>query len=822
MAQDTQLSEIEGWIGDLESYQIEDGQLNLKAKDEGGVGLSKAVFFGDTCEWRTSFTYKFSPSTSNFFRIYFIANQEVTQEVTEGLFIEVGESGSQDGANLYQMFNGKKYLIKKLFPGSYAQSDVVHDLMLVRCGADFQIFMDGEDVFDFVLNVEDTLPLHGYIGIENQVTKSNVSGFGVHYFNFGLHTTSSLAINKVDVNQELNELTVHFNEGLSGLVLAAVEVPSLEVLDYQVKSSSSVVIKYDQKINHEALFDVNLWFELKDSSLMKLENNFWVYHVNSFDLIFNEVMYDHASSTGYLKAGQYVELFNRSDHPIDLEKIVLLVGDEFVDLPPFELSSKHYVVLMEDSMLHDEYNQVLMIPQWKNLPQSKGVLGLMCKEVLIDQLSYDKVFFEDNFKRNGGWAIELESPDYHCCLSEGWRFAENTIGGTPGYVNSLLSVNEKEDLKLEQVCFVNDSQIMLDYNIKLPLLYFDTEDFNVELELQTVMRDSDHLNRMVLTFDEKMIHGKVYDLEVKAVSACHSFTKKEDVICHFGIPQIPDKGDVIVNEILSEAMVTVGDFIEVYNLSNKIVDLSELLIGEFDESEKLMDVYEISKKKALLLPKDYLCLTKDESEVTNSYFLNDAAGANLLELPSIPSLSAEGGHVGVVNRSGTVIDLVHYEASWHSDLLGSTKGVSLERIYFSAGSSDPKNWASGVFDTGYATPGVKNANVRNEGTKSISQGELYLVSSFVNVKEALGNHMLKVAYDTGVQGYALTGYLYDAYGVKMGLLCEHLALGSSGELGFDLGELSGWNLKPSVYIIHAEAIHSSKKKIVLRKTVSVN
>lgn len=96
------------WIGDTSSFIMSsDHMLQLNADAAAGqkyIATSCDVI--DKAEWTIRCLTQFNPSSSNFSRIWIVADHSNPTMVNNGLYIEVG--GSKDNIALYQVTVGVK------------------------------------------------------------------------------------------------------------------------------------------------------------------------------------------------------------------------------------------------------------------------------------------------------------------------------------------------------------------------------------------------------------------------------------------------------------------------------------------------------------------------------------------------------------------------------------------------------------------------------------------------------------------------------------------------------------------------------------------
>ena len=146
---------------------------------------------------------------------------------------------------------------------------------------------------------------------------------------------------------------------------------------------------------------------------------------------------------------------------------------------------------------------------------------------------------------------------------------------------------------------------------------------------------------------------------------------------------------VIINEIMYAPKSPEQEWIELYNTSSEVVDLSGFKIETHGGSAKV-------KSGSVVAPQGFTVICKDSS-VSRFH-----VPVNNLILQSIPSLSNSGDWVALYDDLGNLLDSIDYVPSY-----GGSSGKSLERVDCFAG-SDSTNWHESVDSTG-ATPGAVNS-----------------------------------------------------------------------------------------------------------------
>ncbi|TAE49514.1 MAG: hypothetical protein EAZ89_14125, partial [Bacteroidetes bacterium] len=167
----------------------------------------------------------------------------------------------------------------------------------------------------------------------------------------------------------------------------------------------------------------------------------------------------------------------------------------------------------------------------------------------------------------------------------------------------------------------------------------------------------------------------------------------------FFTPDVPQPGDVIINELMADPTPVLGlpdaEYLELHNTSSKSFELS---------GWKLSNGTTVSTLPSFALaPGAYVVLCPAASASLLSPF------GPVLGLASWPALVNGGDNIGLRSQASVLLDSVDYQLSWYKDAAKDDGGYALERINPSPdacpGSS---NWAASVSPTG-GTPGTANS-----------------------------------------------------------------------------------------------------------------
>lgn len=303
--------------------------------------------------------------------------------------------------------------------------------------------------------------------------------------------------------------------------------------------------------------------------------------------------------------------------------------------------------------------------------------------------------------------------------------------------------------------------------------------------------------RVFLTFDNPFVSGTPYQLAIMNVE-----DENGNAITPLAEPFVvtvsPSVGDLAISEILSDPYSGGTDFVEVYNKSDKFLNLTGLIISNVEkEEEKTID------QEIELLPGEYLCFTEDKEFLTATYPTHDED--QIIEV-DLPSFNNDSGNVSISHSSASTdyIDQFDYNEDLHFELLDDTEGVSLERISFSADTQSEDNWHSASTTAGFATPGMANSNIL---PSELTDGEFELVEKVFSPNSDGDNDFLIINYKLDKPGYVANIKVFDDEGFEIDQIVSNGLLATEGIITWNGTSSEGSISQIGLYIIVAELFH---------------
>ncbi len=498
----------------------------------------------------------------------------------------------------------------------------------------------------------------------------------------------------------------------------------------------------------------------------------------AFDVVFNEIFPDPSPSVG-LPEAEFIELFNRSDRIFDVEGLELTDGSGSVFLPNVTINPGDAVIIIdEDNLpLFNDVLNVITVPNLISLGNAQDSLWLLNGNgEILDFLFYDDTWYQDDERDGGGYTLERISPDFvNCNLRDNWGASLDPTGGTPGQTNSINGVFVDNTAPfIENLDILNSNTIQITFIEQMePATLENTRNYTIDQgigEPVIVTISQPALRTIRLEFAAELVDGIIYTLTLSNLSDCSGNVLNESR--QIGIPDIPEAGDILLNEILFNPFPQGSDFLEIINVSDKVLDLSLLEIGEVEAGDDtISNTRPITEELNLLLPGEIVCLTTDVAFQIQRY--QPPASANLLEVERLPSFPDSEGSAAVA-FNGLILDQFFYEDDFHFPTLLDDEGVSLERISTQIRTQDPSNWHSAAATVNFATPGYPNSQGLEIGD---IEDEVSLEKEVFTPNGDGDNDVLAINYSFNFTGVNARIRIYDENGRLIRLLQNNILLG---------------------------------------------
>lgn len=809
------------WTGNQDKF-IVNNDLNLQLSDT-DAGLSFLCTnnnFALNCEWRLWVKLAFSPSSNNNSRIYLISDTDNITANVNGYFLQLGEAGSDDAIELFKQNGNIITSICRGNPGLISSSFEL-GLKITRDENNlWKIFADpnGGENYQFQAEaIDNTFLSSQYFGIYCKYTSSNSTKFYYDNIYVGdiIVDLQAPEITDVEVISD-SSLLINFDEVVEQntaenisnyLVNNDIGMPLLAEINSSNAKQVSLFFSNKFISGQENTISISNVEDLSGNIMLSQQKKFIFFAANPFDLLINEIMADPNPRVD-LPDFEYLEIYNTLPHTVNLNGWKLIIGSSEKLFESINVEAYSYlIVAKEDAEISLEtYGNFYGFSSF-SLTNSGQELTLKSKEgITISSVNYTEEWYQDYEKEDGGWSLEQINPENICSGSENWKASNDVRGGSPGEINSVNS-----DLKLlaRPIKFemLDPQKLQISFNQKMDSISItNTNYFNVDNnvgEPSSVVFSSFMAEKAILNFDEDFLIGKTYVISLsKQIQNCQGEEMLADTNIIFGRPEEAQNMDLVINEILFNPLGDGVDFVEIFNVSFKVIDLSTLLIGSVKISPPNPNdtsYYSISEEQLLMIPGEYLCLSISPAKVKDQYQTQNPNG--FLKVDPFPALNNDKGSVLLKTKAGLLIDGFDYDEDMQYPLLVYVDGVSLERASFLQATNDKTNWHSAAENVGFATPAYQNSQFIGETTTD----ERIVVEPEIFSPDNDGyNDMLSINYNLDQPGFMMTIDIYNSNGFPVKNLVNNEYLGIEGSVNWDGIQNDNTKAAVGIYVIYIQ------------------
>ena len=520
-------------------------------------------------------------------------------------------------------------------------------------------------------------------------------------------------------------------------------------------------------------------------------------------LFITEFMADPTPSVG-LPAYEWIEIRNGSGQPVQLQN--WRVGTSTAlsgPLPFYWLPPDSLVIVCSNAALPFLYTlgKTISVPSFPALDNDGTTIWLRHPSgSTAHAISYDKSWYSNSLKAEGGWSLEMINPTWPCAGKPNWKNSTHTRGGTPGWVNSVLDLLTELSLPTAIHAYApTPDSLRIQFSAPIdsswsirPSLYRLGDGIEV-----IAARTVDLLHTTIACkLNRPLRADTVYTLSIAGIKSCHADDVGSAKTMPTGLASVCKPQDVVINEILFNPRIGGSDFVELFNPSKKIIDLFSLFITNRLTNGNLGSFTRLSATPRLLFPNDYVAFSSEPSLVMQQYLVNSPL--HFFQTTGFPSLPDEEGRLVLLDQQGDIIDEVNYNENWHFPLLQDKEGVSLERIDPKGKTQWAANWHSAARTEGFATPARKNSQ---QITNSQSENEFSVYPRLFSPNLDGHDDLCVISYKTEQPGTLVSIQILDAAGRFVRILASRTLLGRNGQWHWDGRDEQGQLLAAANYLI---------------------
>ena len=824
------------WTPDnANNWAIQSNQLRSSSTDvNGSFQISTPSTRALNAQWEFLTSLQFNTSGANYVDVHLISESaNLTSVTNNGYFIRIG--GTPDEISLYKNTLGVSTILIDGVNGVTNSSSNLIRIKVIRNATNvWTLERDDTGGTNYFLEgavSDNSFTVSNFFGI--RIQQSTASFHTKHFFDDlyvgdivvesvppiveTINVVSSTSINlvfseKLEIGSAQNKSNYSANNGLG--------TPENSVLQADAKTVALTFLKD---------FPDGITSELSVTGVMDLVGNAILPVTKSFlffipvpdknkDIILTEIFADPSPKVG-LPEKEFLEIYNRSSHPIDLVGWQLSDGNSIGIFPAQIILPSEYWIVTSSSAAPEflTYGKVIGLANFPTLNNTGDILTLNNSSALtIDSLSYNLSWYRDVDNEEGGWSLELIDPGNPCGEEDNWSASEDDKGGTPGKQNSIFA--NKPDLtgpRILSLTAITPRQVLIKFDEKLEKVATNPNSFSLipTIGILNASFESNALREIQLNLIEDLQPRQLYSLKVDDLSDCNGNSIQEEYSkLDFALPEKADSLEVIINEILFNPRPSGVDFVEVYNNSPKYINLKNWKLTNI-ENGVAKNPETITTDDFTIAPQSYIAFTEDIFVLKNNYLQSQE---KYFFKTDLPSLSDDEGSIALVDDQGKIIDFFLYNKDMHSELIKDEEGISLERISFSDGSN--QNWKSATSASGFATPGYLNSNLRPESI--VSEGSISIVPEIIT--PGLGTQdFAKINYAFEQPGYVANIKIVDQQGRLIKTIANNETLSFEGFYRWDGDRDDGSKSRAGYYIVWFEAFNLDGSVKTFRKRVVV-
>jgi len=822
---DGNFTEAPGWSGDREKFVVTGGQLLLNDADPGSQNTSQLrvlapTALNDTTYWEFFLRLDFAPSSSNFARVYLSAERPDLNAPQPAYFLRFGGiSGDQDALELYRQDGGQSRLILAGAAGSLGQAPARARVRVRRTpGGRWSLSADYSGGTDFTEEgsvLDSTYDMGRYFGLLYSYTSTRADRFifddlridplfedtqpprlqsatalsdtlVLVQFDEPLDSASGAETANYRIEPDLGQPARANSAALSGRIELRPSQPLLSGVEYRLTVENVRDLAGNAAALQSATFT---YFDVQPAA--------------AGDILITEFLPDPTPSLGVLPEAEYVELFNRSDKIIELSTLAFGTGASPDDLPERLFFPGEYLILCDREFAEDfaAFGPVAPLESLPAITNSGDRLQLTRAdgaELLV--LDFRSDWYREADKAEGGFALELADPGRPANCPKNWLGSTDAAGGTPGKSNAASPAEvDSSTPALTSATPLGGAELNLTFDTPLDTASaLDPQWFSLtpSLSVGGVLAAGNN-DQLILLLDSPLDPGTIYDLRIApGLSDCLGNTLAEPQTLSFGLPEPIAPRDIVINELLFNPQTGGEDFVELFNRSEKILNLRDLqLINTQNEGSNNRKAVE---DDLLLLPGELLVLTESPADILERYA---APRPDALITNDLPTLEDQAGNL-TLRWAGLTIDSFDYSEALHLPLLEDEDGVSLERIDPEAPSQSADSWHSAAAAAGFATPTGPNSQ-RTDLSSPVT--DLFELPNPRFSPNGDGfEDFLVIRYQVDQPGYLLNLRVFDALGRPVKTLLRNELLAATGSFQWDGATDEGERARVGVYVLWFE------------------
>lgn len=594
---------------------------------------------------------------------------------------------------------------------------------------------------------------------------------------------------------QANELTLLFNESINVSNSSSFSCSNAQISDVQYSEGNTVaVITFTSNLQPETTYTLSQT-NLEDCEGNSSSISFDIYQGKTpefGDIIITEILADPDPVVQGIPS-EFIEIFNKSSHTLELKGLSI---NSSVFEGSHLLFPNEYLVIGDPSeaLSFLSISNKQLIPSFPTLTNSGMLLKLSMNGMHLDSIRYSVDWFNNSFKANGGWSLELVNPNLPCSNANNWKPCENESGNSPGEENSVFS--NSPDIEVPELLYITaeGSTAVLHFNEPVTL--------NGDLFQEEILAGNftlENPSTQITLNASALLNSEIFTYTLHGISDCSG--NNTAISFTWSYPENASSENLIINEILFNPYMNGSDFVELMNTSSNAVCIQNLSLangylnsGSENETATL--------EGRIILPHEFVVFTEDGTDLVALY--PSIQTKNIIRVNALPAFNNASGTCVIFSNQNEIIDELSYTESMHFQLLSSFEGVSLERLSPELPTTQESNWHSASEACGYATPGLQNSQIISIENMD---GDFSLSTQIFSPDNDGLEDVIQFHYSNLKSGSVGNLTLYNERGIRVKRLIRNEYLGVEGNAIWDGLSDEGEPLEIGIYIATFEAFN---------------
>jgi hypothetical protein len=552
---------------------------------------------------------------------------------------------------------------------------------------------------------------------------------------------------------------------------------------------------------------------IKDLSAIMVQDTtikFVLYKPMPYDIVIDEIMADPSPSNG-LPEVEWLEIRNVSPFEINLSgwKLAKSTGKSGSIANRILKPDSVLIICSTGSLASiSAYGAALSVTSFPSLSNTEDLISLLAPDGrTIHAVNYTDDWYQNELKKQGGWSLEMIDINNPCSGNDNWSASININGATPGKINSIDAMNIDDYSPRLIRAFASDSlHLLLNFNEPMDSLSaMNVANYQIDNGIGmpvSVLPLAPLFDKIIIEINVPFHEQIIYNVTVNGVTDCISNSIGRYNTTRFGLATLPDSFDIVVNEILFNPKSDGVDYVELYNRSEKMIDLKNLHIANLNSLGVIDNIVSMPDDGYLFFPKQILAFTTNSSMVYRNYVSNHPD--NIITVNELPSFNDDEGNVILLNEQGNIIDKLSYKDDWHFKLLNDIEGIALERINYDSKTQDENNWHSASATVGFGTPADKNSQCLDN---DILSGTINVTPKIISPNNDGFDDLAAIYYSFPDPGYVVNIIIFDISGNPVKHLQTNALCGVQGNYTWDGLNDKNQRINTGQYIVYTEVFN---------------